>query len=225
MAINQIPGASSGPTAVEIAAQVAAPSAATIASTVAAPSSSTIATAVAAAVPTIGAINSSVAANAPSPNAWTPVSTVAPNSTTGTYTFSNLSGYKAYKIVLANLTNSINANYGFRLNGDTGNNYGRAALWATNSATNWQAYDYSNNNNIIFISTNSVSKMTGSLTFNGASLTGYKNVNIDLAGGPSVQYTQGLGFWNNTDAITSITLFTNTGVFTSGGGMTLYGAN
>ena len=48
------------PSAATIAAAVAAPSAATIAAAVAAPSSATIASAVAAAVPTIGAINTSV---------------------------------------------------------------------------------------------------------------------------------------------------------------------
>jgi hypothetical protein len=47
-----------------------APSAATIAAAVAAPSSATIASAVAAAVPTISAINTAVANNAPSPNGW-----------------------------------------------------------------------------------------------------------------------------------------------------------
>ena len=65
-----IAAAVAAPSAATIAAAVAAPSAATIASTVAAPSSATIASAVAAAVPTISAINTAVANNAPSPNAW-----------------------------------------------------------------------------------------------------------------------------------------------------------
>jgi hypothetical protein len=58
------------PSAAAIAAAVAAPSAATIAAAVAAPSSATIASAVAAAVPTISAINTAVANNAPSPVNW-----------------------------------------------------------------------------------------------------------------------------------------------------------
>jgi hypothetical protein len=85
------------PTAAQIATAVAAPSAATIAAAVAAPSSATIASAVAAAVPTIGAINTSVANNAPSPNAWTYITSLA-GTGTGGVNFTGLSGYKAFKV-------------------------------------------------------------------------------------------------------------------------------
>ena len=133
MAIDRIPGvgpansdiaaAVAAPSAATIAAAVAAPSAATIAAAVAAPSSATIATAVAAAVPTIGAINTSVANNAPSPNNWTVITSTNTNNTASTYTFSSLSGYRSYKIIYSSNHLTNNASINLRFNGDTSTIY------------------------------------------------------------------------------------------------------
>jgi hypothetical protein len=110
------------PSAATIAAAVAAPSAATIAAAVAAPSSATIATAVAAAVPTIGAINTSVANNAPSPFNYVHLVTGSLNNVnSATVSFS---GYKYIKVIWSYTTHaSANQQGNLRLNGDTGANY------------------------------------------------------------------------------------------------------
>ena len=117
-----IAAAVAAPSAATIAAAVAAPSAATIASAVAAPSSATIATAVAAAVPTIGAINTSVANNAPSPFNYVFLGTGSLNNVnTATVSFS---AYKYIKVVWSYTTSaSANQRGDIRLNGDTGANY------------------------------------------------------------------------------------------------------
>jgi hypothetical protein len=144
MAINIIPGvgptnadiatAVAAPSAATIAAAVAAPSAATIASTVAAPSSATIATAVAAAVPTISAINSSVASNAPSPFNYVFLGTGSLNNVnSATVSFS---AYKYIKVIWSYTTNaSANQQGSIRLNGDTSGNY-RYAYYCFNNVPN-----------------------------------------------------------------------------------------
>ena len=126
-----------GPTNADIATAVAAPSAATIASAVAAPSSATIATAVAAAVPTIGAINTSVANNAPSPFNYVFLGTGSLNNVnTATVSFS---AYKYIKVVWSYTTNaSANQQGNIRLNGDTGANY-RYAFYCFTSQPSYPA--------------------------------------------------------------------------------------
>jgi hypothetical protein len=110
------------PSAATIAAAVAAPSAATIASAVAAPSSATIATAVAAAVPTISAINTAVATNAPSPNGWVFLGNAnlqGVNSATISF-----SAYRKLRIVWKFVNGTGGAQPVLvRFNGDSGTNY------------------------------------------------------------------------------------------------------
>jgi hypothetical protein len=118
MAINQLPPASGGPTAAEIAAVVAAPSAATIASAVSAPSSATIASAVAAAVPTTAGITSIVQANAGSPfgGTWTNLGVITSGSQT--VSFTGLSSYKYLRFSFWVYCDSGGIYPYVRLNGD-----------------------------------------------------------------------------------------------------------
>jgi hypothetical protein len=111
-----------GPTNADIATAVAAPSAATIASAVAAPSAATIATAVAAAVPTISAINSSVASNASPFPAWTAIANGINIDGTTAGTISGLSSYKAIRIYYTYVPNSTSDIF-IRFNSDSGANY------------------------------------------------------------------------------------------------------
>ncbi len=211
------------PSAATIASAVAAPSAATIASAVAAPSSATIASAVAAAVPTISAINSSVASNAPSPNAWTVISTNTPNSSTNTYTWSSLSGYKAYKLIFSTAVSS-SGGVGIRTNG-------------VSTAT----YAYVNSNFNAGLSSTSLDSGTGtegrvgtqvdSFIYGEAIFTDATLAVTKTIKGTSYYRTAGNAwhgefFMNNRDtaAITSITFFTLVTSFTTGS-ITLLGAN
>lgn len=231
MAIDRIPGvgptnadiatAVAAPSAATIAAAVAAPSAATIAAAVAAPSSSTIATAVAAAVPTLSQINTSVATNAPSPNGWTVISTNNANSSFGTYTWSGLSGYKAYKLVFSTTVNTQCAVY-VRVNGISTSTYtyvgGNLLIPNTSFSTANSTQAYIGNTVDGFIH--------GEMLFPDAS-TGnpkimkgyayYRNAGNDWLSN-SLSSTQ------STAAITSIT-FAMSGSFFTTGSITLLGAN
>jgi hypothetical protein len=110
-----------------------APSAAAIAAAVAAPSAATIATAVAAAVPTISAINSSVASNAPSPNGWVLLGTGnLQNTASATISFS---AYKKLRIVWKFVMQDAQAPV-IRLNGDTGSNYVNTAILEYDATSN-----------------------------------------------------------------------------------------
>jgi hypothetical protein len=152
MAIDRIPGvgpansdiaaAVAAPSAATIAAAVAAPSAATIAAAVAAPSSATIATAVAAAVPTIGAINTSVANNAsPFGGTWALISETAFNNAQN-ITVSGLSSYKYLHFTLScynTNTNDINV----RFNGSSSSVYQYIIYDETSGQTGQRAVDAS----------------------------------------------------------------------------------
>jgi hypothetical protein len=217
-----------GPTNADIATAVAAPSAATIAAAVAAPSSATIASAVAAAVPTISAINSSVASNAPSPNAWTVISTVTANGTVSSYTFSSLSGYKSYRIVCG-VTMAVGASMCLRFNGDLGTNYtfghirgqtdftygtggerdSKIPLGTDMSSSNAQ---YSSIDVIIQNATLAVNKsVKGNAYGRGTNNSG---MFVDFG-----------GQWLNTSSINSITFFTSPAYNFNNGNITLLGAN
>jgi hypothetical protein len=203
MAIDRIPGV--GPTNADIATAVAAPS------------SATIATAVAAAVPTIGAINTSVANNAPSANAWTVISSVTPSGTSTV--FSSLSGYKKYRIVYFN-TNTSESSLTIRLNGDTGSNYAHSYVNGNSSTTNYTV----NTTDSISLNAGNTSGKWGILEFENASVGTNKIVTI-TGGGRAGQNTfiKGIGMWRNTAAITSITM--NESISYTGGTITLLGAN
>jgi hypothetical protein len=225
------------PTAAAIATAVAAPSIATITSAITtnaasagvtmAAITSSITTNAASAGVTLAAIGTQVANNAPSPNAWTVVSTIQPNNTTNTYTFSSLSGYKAYKLVFGGLSCATNgsANHFIRLNGDSGGNYIYGNMYSQPSTVGWIMYNGSVGGTNIPLSSVSTQRLAGDATFERANLTGSKAITIELAGvGGNSQYHKCIGSWYNTAAITSITVATS-GANYDGGFMTLYGAN
>ena len=241
MPINNIPGvgptnadiatAVAAPSAATIAAAVAAPSAATIAAAVAAPSSATIASAVAAAVPNIGAINSSVSTYAPSPHAWTLLGTVTPNNTANSVTFSGLSGYRTYKIVSAdiNITGQCGGIF-LRINGDaTSQNYSSQGLSLGNN-NSWSPVtgvgDYYTLSSGFGSSSGSFS---GVAYIYSASSTGQKDIsssfsfNADSSSGGRSGAT---GSWPGTATVNSLTLLNiYAGTFGGGKSIYLYGAN
>ena len=221
------------PTAAAIATAVAAPSSATIQSliqTYAAPASvtmaaitSSITTNAASAGVTNASIATQVANNAPSPNAWT---LVGSSGLTGvnTHTFSSLSGYKTYRLIVISANVASGVEIGLRINGDTtaGNYQG---LLGTSVSVS-KSY-------IHWLNTNT----TALNAFGGHSTVDIYNANIaspkrigngtTATNSGSVAGTDIIsGMWKGTATITSITTFnaTNADNFTQGT-VYLLGAN
>lgn len=222
MAINSIPGV--GPQNSDIATAVAAPSIATI--------TSAITTNAASAGVTLAAIGTQVSSNAPSPNAWTLVGSVAPAYSASTVTFSSLSGYKSYRLLIPYIQISgAGGGWGIRINGDTGytyNSLGRENFGFTNlSILNSPGQDKYN-----FSSFNAATNgwVFGQVEIFNANISGAKyimaNTLIKDSAGNNGVYTNSTGTWNGTATITSIT-FGNIGGAVIGNSNTiyLYGAN
>jgi hypothetical protein len=194
-----------------------------------APSSSTIATAVAAAVPTISAINSSVANNAPSPNAWTLVSSVTPNNTTNSYTFSSLSGYRTYRILASGALGGAGNQLSYRINGDSGSNYDVIALGQGGGSAVSMTYTYSQTGLWPLGSGSANAYFMSDATFEFCLSSGYKAIKFNTAmmNSSAGNYSsESLGIYRTTSAVSSITVFNSgSGYFASYGSIYLYGAN
>jgi hypothetical protein len=220
MAIDRIPGvgpqnsdiatAVAAPSAATIAAAVAAPSAATIAAAVAAPSSATIATAVAAAVPTTAGITTIVQANAGSPvgGTWTSLGVVNMNGLSGT-TFSSLSGYKYLMFFYSYAGAAGGHRTQLQFNGDTGSNYS-SGVGVPNPLD--AAPNFSNGQLQTQITLHGGpagnNRVTGIVKIPNSNSGLYKTVE----GLATVDYNTssafeefGLGIWNSTSAISSVT--------------------
>jgi hypothetical protein len=191
------------------------------------PANSDIATAVAGAVPTISAINTSVANNAPSPSNWTVISTISITSQT-VITFSSLSGYKTYKLVgsvsatnssrlLIRLNNDTTGNYNYYVTEwPNGNTYPGVDRGPSSSAitTTYSNMSGSNTNmfeaNINSANTSGIKFVTGSVGFNSAGFN--QNCSATFYG----YYPSG--------PITRIDIQQSGGSY-NGGSITLLGAN
>lgn len=220
------------PSASTIAAAVAAPSAATIASSVAGAvptlsqintavntqtNNSAIASAVAGAVPTLSQINTAVANNAPSPNAWVHLGTVNMlNISSSTISFS---AYRKLKIVLR-LYSGVNAqNPSIRFNSDSSNVYSFGQHFLTTGSTYSEftgsistsslRLNYSNSGSL---AANNV--MISTIEIENASLANSKDFTSDsifFQSGANFARVQNIGCYYGSSAITSITLFCNSG--------------
>lgn len=201
------------PTAAEIAAAVAAPSASTIAAAVTAPSSSTIATAVAAAVPTIGAINTAVANNAPSPFGWTLLGTGSlTNVSSATVSFS---AYRKLRIVWRIYAGTASGHtLAMRFNGDSNMYYsgGSTFQYSGQAGPNFAAQH--EQGQIFLLSNQSTTNqpMTGAMEVEHSALTtGIKYFTYDsyYRDGSFANWARryGNGAYRGTSAITSVTLY------------------
>jgi hypothetical protein len=222
MAIDRIPGvgptnadiatAVAAPSAATIAAAVAAPSAATIAAAVAAPSSATIASAVAAAVPTIGAINTSVANNAPSPVNWVFLGSAnLQNVASATISFS---AYRKLRLIVkVEINGGTPQNPRVRFNGDTTNgNYFNICRVSRSSTTPFPNIFGFGTSGMFFGNNDTViagSAVFGYFDIENASLTSTKFItseNYVVDNNSVVKYTTGFNFYIGGSAITSINL-------------------
>jgi hypothetical protein len=193
------------------------------------PSLSEITTGVAAAVPTISAINTAVASNAPSPNAWTLVATSAAlNYNTSSITFSGLSGYKTYKLLVPYVFISGGSDtLALRINSDATNDiYSRSGWNLYNQQINSQGgtspYHY-----ITALNTNA-NIYHAEITIKNANISAPKEIESQV----STNWTYGGFFkfkalYNSTSAVNSITFYNHgqTGTFGSGRSIYLLGAN
>ena len=237
MAIDRIPGV--GPQNSDIAATIATtaavssqitasvPSASAIATAVAAPSIGTITTAIttnaASAGVTLAAIGTQVANNSPSPNNWTLVGSIALSGVT--QTFSSLSGYKTYRLILNRVsTNNSSIGIGLRLNSDsTVGNYGY--IQGTTGTPN------SNFMPLFTTSTTAFNSAGGtcSIDISNANVASSKRIQNGFYAtnsGTAVASTFLEGIWSPTATVNSVTIYTTDAVSTfTQGTAYLLGAN
>lgn len=235
MGISQFPGV--GPTNTDVAnAVVTAGTSAGFAATgptttqiaAAVPTLAQITTAItsnaASAGVTMAAITSTVQANAGSPfgGTWTYLGYVNPNGSNAA-TFTGLSSYKYLKMTWIGLATSGGADLLLRINGDSANNY---AWWGLYSAANTNAYGLGDANYPWFdagsISSTSALLNNGTVEFpQSNNSTAVKFVKYDVTNFNGTQIHRKVeGIWNNTAAISSVSLFLSGGTFSVSTGNT-----
>ncbi len=161
------------------------------------------------------------------PSTYEPIATQTLGSAAATVTFSSISGtYTDLVLVATAASASGEPTISFQLNGDTGSNYSRTLLIGNGSSATSERASSSTQGRI--------SNSTGLTTTLGANATiaqfmNYSNSTTNktvIARSNTTLYaTEAIvNLWRNTAAITSIALFTNSGVnFAAGSIFTLYG--
>ena len=188
-----------GPANSDIAAAVAAPSAATIASTVAA------------AVPTISAINSSVATNASPFPTWTTIANGTNWNGTTTLNVSGLGSYKTLRIFYY-FSNNNTSDCNLRFNGDTSQNYKYVTMQFSDST---YASGDSNSSNRFNLGYNSSSGqiLSGFLEIeNNGSTTGPKLWSGYTRQGYSSKGFDFKGMYTSNSVISSLSITSTTNV-------------
>lgn len=156
--------------------------------------------------------------------AWVPLATTTLSGTSSSVTFGSISGYKDLSIV-ANLDNTAQTELYVRLNGDSGGNYNTvrmqsngslAASAATANATGARLNgngdimtDFTFVAHIQLLDVSSTSKHK-----HGVSRTNSSN-GVDACAFR----------WANTSAVTSVTLYPNSGSFEAGSTLSIWGRN
>lgn len=170
------------------------------------------------------------------PNSFESIASFTITSTTANVTFSGIpQTYKDLHLRVVARESGINTGVGtamkITLNGDTGNNYGRAITTAGGVGN--ASYSYSISDNNMFTGDGIVQGGGLAGTFgcfitefyDYASTTIKKSVRT-IGGGHnnSTKHVKSAGnIWNNTDAITSILIYPETNQFAAGSMFALYG--
>lgn len=159
---------------------------------------------------------------------WTVVSNGTFNNSYTTLTFSNLSGYKVYNLIINRLNTTNQSRMFVRINGDTSANYTYNAELFNNGT--FEANFMDSTTAIRPLGSNQYTLSYGSIMFNNADITGQKIIEVDyymrnasstpmhgkfLAPNPT----------SNTSPITSITIFDDNANNFNSGGYTLLGGN
>jgi hypothetical protein len=145
---------------------------------------------------------------------------------TGTITFSSIPSTYTHLQIRASFLNSNNSNNWFRCNGDTGANYAGHVLQGDGSSASAGAYTSNNEGNLFAFATTSTHP-----TVAVVDILDYKNTNkFKTSRSFSGQDRNGSGLivfrsslWRDTSAITSLTLYSQTGTFSQYSSFALYG--
>lgn len=157
----------------------------------------------------------------PLPSTLTPIATNTLSSATASVTFSNLPQGYTDLVVVINGSTTVDENYLLRFNSDTGSNYSDTRI--TGNGTSAASERASNATYIRF--TAGTHTNTGVFIVNiqnYSNSTTYKTIlsRHNIAASNVGAY---VGLWRNTNAITTITIFTSSTTITSGSTFTLYG--
>jgi hypothetical protein len=164
----------------------------------------------------------------------TVIATTTFNNTASTYTYSSLGSYKHLYIVGQGLTHATTGtgNIEIQYNSDSGGNYDRIAFGTSTASfeasqgqgttSNWLSFR-------AFAANTDATLDYGTFTswipnYGGS---GYKSINsttMSYVSGSSARANTSIGTWNNTSAITSITITANTANFNTGI-LTVYGVS
>jgi hypothetical protein len=152
------------------------------------------------------------------------IATTSVTGTPSTIDFTSISGSFTDLVVVLTAKTSAGTETLLRFNSDTGNNYSTTILYGTGTTAG--SYRDSNQSRILtaFYGNPTTDNSHVSITH----IQNYSNTNTNktilcrsnrAAGGVDAI----VGLWRNTAAITSVTILTNGGTFTSGTVATLYG--
>lgn len=154
---------------------------------------------------------------------FTPIATYTLSSTISTYTFSSIPQTYLDLVIVCNLIGDTTNYVQFRYNGDTGANYDRQILSGSSGGGVSAWYD----NAQTYISPNyHDSSNTNYKQYSRTEIFGYAGSKYKTSvtqGGSASGLTIAGNTWRSTAAITSITLITNSGNFTTGSTVTIYG--
>ena len=161
-------------------------------------------------------------------NTYQAIATVTASGSTGTVTFSSISGAYTDLILIMNFANSTGAaDTRVQFNGDTGSNYsytfmvGSGSTASSGRATSGTSIQFSNGS-IGSTTTNQTAIMQIN---NYANTTTYKTAltRNNVVDGSYAGVNANVGLWRSTSAITSLTFAMSTGNLTSTSTFSLYG--
>jgi hypothetical protein len=167
-------------------------------------------------------------------NSFDLLETTVLGTTASSVTFSSLGSYSDYKHLQIRATMRANGTtltfYRIRFNGDTGTNYARH--WLTSQGTNVSSAVGTNNIGIFPADRLPGDSTTNSFTASVIDILDFSNANKnttvkvfsgyrDAVNGGQIRLAS--GFWNNTAAVTSIEIASQSDNFVSGTRMSLYG--
>ena len=142
-------------------------------------------------------------------------------SATASVTFSSITGTYTDLVLIINGNSSTLADSNIRFNSDTASNYSVTRLYGNGSTASTSRS--SNQSEILAGDFNTTSNTTTIIQINNYSnSTTYKTVLIRSGYAASIVFAN-VGLWRNTAAITSVTMFTSPGNFSTGCTFTLYG--
>jgi hypothetical protein len=146
--------------------------------------------------------------------------TTIAGTSTSSVTYSSLGSYTDIVLVINGL-NSSDVNFRLRMNGDTGSNYSVTRL--EGDGTSASSSRETNQTNIKLsagVHTNTGVFITQIMNFSNS--TTYKTV-LTRSNIPANAVTAFVGCWRNTNAVTSLTVFIDSGYIVAGTTITLYG--